>query len=81
MYAHTLNGRKATFTAASMSHYTASLYLSGSGYDQQTCDLYLPHRHRSTPAVRKLRRAGIEAYELKGGMLNWWRLHLPTEQS
>ncbi|MGB0468315.1 MAG: rhodanese-like domain-containing protein [Pontibacterium sp.] len=35
--------------------------------------------HRSTPAVRKLRRAGIEAYELKGGMLNWWRLKLPTE--
>ncbi|MDI3322772.1 rhodanese-like domain-containing protein [Pontibacterium granulatum] len=37
--------------------------------------------HRSTPAVRKLRRAGIEAYELKGGMLNWWRLDLPTEKS
>ncbi len=35
--------------------------------------------HRSTPAVRKLRRAGIEAYELKGGMLNWWRLNLPTD--
>lgn len=37
--------------------------------------------HRSTPIVRKLRRAGIEAYELKGGMLNWWRLHLPTEKN
>lgn len=37
--------------------------------------------HRSTPAVRKLRRAGIEAYELKGGMLNWWRLNLPTDKS
>lgn len=37
--------------------------------------------HRSTPAVRKLRRAGIEAYELKGGMLNWWRLKLPTDKS
>ena len=37
--------------------------------------------HRSTPVVRKLRRAGIEAYELKGGMLNWWRLHLPTEKN
>jgi len=37
--------------------------------------------HRSTPAVRKLRRAGIEAYELKGGMLNWWRLKLPTEKN
>lgn len=37
--------------------------------------------HRSTPAVRKLRRAGIEAYELKGGMLNWWRLNLPTDKN
>ncbi|WP_027859499.1 rhodanese-like domain-containing protein [Marinobacterium jannaschii] len=37
--------------------------------------------HRSTPAVRKLREAGIEAYELKGGMLRWWRLGLPTERS
>lgn len=37
--------------------------------------------HRSTPAVRKLRHAGIEAYELKGGMLNWWRLKRPTEKN
>lgn len=36
--------------------------------------------HRSTPAVRALRRAGIESYELKGGMLNWWRLKLPTHR-
>jgi len=36
--------------------------------------------HRSTPVVRSLRRAGVEAYELKGGMLNWWRLKLPTHK-
>jgi len=36
--------------------------------------------HRSTPAVRQLRAAGLEAYELKGGMLKWWRLGLPTEK-
>lgn len=35
--------------------------------------------HRSTPVVRRLRALGIESYELKGGMLRWWRNKLPTE--
>ncbi len=28
--------------------------------------------HRSPPAVRLLRRSGIEARQLAGGMLAWW---------
>lgn len=34
--------------------------------------------HRSIPAVRWLRRQGFEAYQLKGGMITWNRLRLPT---
>lgn len=35
--------------------------------------------HRSKPAVRKFKRAGIPCYELQGGMLAWWKQNLPTE--
>ncbi len=35
--------------------------------------------HRSVPAYRLLKRAGYhEVYSLGGGMLAWWRAHLPT---
>lgn len=35
--------------------------------------------HRSIPAVRVLREAGIEeSYQLAGGMLAWWKAGLPT---
>ncbi|ABI56861.1 rhodanese-like domain-containing protein [Alkalilimnicola ehrlichii MLHE-1] len=29
--------------------------------------------HRSIPVVRRLRRMGFEAMQLKGGMRAWWR--------
>ena len=35
--------------------------------------------HRSKPATRKLLKAGLDARELEGGMLKWWKLNLPTE--
>ncbi|MGB6136665.1 MAG: rhodanese-like domain-containing protein [Shewanella sp.] len=35
--------------------------------------------HRSIPAVRKLQQFGFkEVYQLKGGMLSWWKAKLPT---
>ncbi|GGB64378.1 rhodanese-like domain-containing protein [Shewanella inventionis] len=35
--------------------------------------------HRSIPAVRKLKLSGFkEVYQLKGGMLSWWKAKLPT---
>lgn len=35
--------------------------------------------HRSIPAVRVLREAGIgESFQLAGGMLAWWKAGLPT---
>ena len=34
--------------------------------------------HRSPPAVRLLRRSGIEARQLAGGMLAWWAAGLPS---
>ncbi len=35
--------------------------------------------HRSVPAYRLLKRAGYrEVYSLGGGMMAWWRAHLPT---
>jgi rhodanese-related sulfurtransferase len=35
--------------------------------------------HRSIPAVRALRAAGfINAYQLQGGMLAWWKAELPV---
>ncbi|WP_432472192.1 rhodanese-like domain-containing protein [Amphritea sp. HPY] len=37
--------------------------------------------HRSKPAVRKLLKAGLNARELEGGMLKWWKLKLATEQT
>lgn len=37
--------------------------------------------HRSKPAVRKLLKAGLNALELEGGMLKWWKLRFPTESS
>ena len=36
--------------------------------------------HRSIPAVRRLRKMGYEARQLKGGMRAWWRAGLPTEK-
>ncbi|RRC97559.1 rhodanese-like domain-containing protein [Amphritea balenae] len=36
--------------------------------------------HRSKPAVRKLLKAGLDAKELEGGMLAWWKLKLPIEK-
>ncbi len=38
--------------------------------------------HRSIPAVRLLQAHGYEEVrQLRGGMIAWWRAHLPTEQS
>lgn len=37
--------------------------------------------HRSPPAVRLLRRAGIEARQLAGGMIAWNRAGLPVVRS
>lgn len=37
--------------------------------------------HRSKPAVRKFKRAGIPCYELSGGMLAWWKLKLPVSSN
>ncbi|GGP65535.1 rhodanese-like domain-containing protein [Shewanella saliphila] len=35
--------------------------------------------HRSIPAVRKLKHYGVkDVYQLKGGMLSWWKAKLPT---
>ena len=35
--------------------------------------------HRSIPGVRKLTELGFDdVYQLKGGMLSWWRSKLPT---
>jgi rhodanese-related sulfurtransferase len=34
--------------------------------------------HRSPPAVRLLRQAGINAQQLRGGMIAWNRAKLPT---
>ena len=35
--------------------------------------------HRSIPAVRKLKQYGYkDVYQLKGGMLSWWKAKLPT---
>ncbi len=34
--------------------------------------------HRSTPIVRDLLRHGFDAYELTGGMRQWWKHHYPT---
>lgn len=35
--------------------------------------------HRSIPAVRKLKLLGFNnVYQLKGGMLSWWKAKLPT---
>ncbi|WP_137896405.1 rhodanese-like domain-containing protein [Ramlibacter sp. 2FC] len=36
--------------------------------------------HRSIPAVRTLRKNGFrDAYQLKGGMLSWWKAKFPIE--
>lgn len=37
--------------------------------------------HRSKPATRKFIKAGMEAKELEGGMLAWWKANYPTERS
>jgi rhodanese-related sulfurtransferase len=37
--------------------------------------------HRSPPAVRLLRRSGIEARQLAGGMLAWWAAGLPSPRA
>ena len=37
--------------------------------------------HRSTPIVRELLRHEYDAYELTGGMRQWWKHNLPTEKS
>lgn len=34
--------------------------------------------HRSTPIVRNLLRHGFNAYELTGGMRQWWKHRYPT---
>ncbi|MGX9462557.1 rhodanese-like domain-containing protein [Shewanella sp. A14] len=35
--------------------------------------------HRSIPGVRKLKQFGFnDVYQLKGGMLSWWKSALPT---
>lgn len=34
--------------------------------------------HRSIPAYRLLTRAGYNVSHLRGGMLAWWHLNLPT---
>ncbi|WP_351011854.1 rhodanese-like domain-containing protein [Shewanella sp. S1-58-MNA-CIBAN-0166] len=37
--------------------------------------------HRSIPGVRKLKQFGFtDVYQLKGGMLSWWKLSLPTSK-
>lgn len=35
--------------------------------------------HRSIPAVRRLRAAGYDARQLRGGMHAWWRVGLAPE--
>lgn len=37
--------------------------------------------HRSIVAVRLLRRRGVAAQQLAGGMLAWWRARLPSQRS
>ncbi len=37
--------------------------------------------HRSIPAVRLLRRRGLVAFQLAGGMLAWRRAGLPEERA
>jgi rhodanese-related sulfurtransferase len=36
--------------------------------------------HRSPPAVRLLRRSGLDARQLAGGMLAWWTARLPSSR-
>ena len=37
--------------------------------------------HRSKPLTDRLIKQGINAVELQGGMLAWWKAGLPTEKS
>ncbi len=37
--------------------------------------------HRSPPAVRLLRRSGLDARQLAGGMLAWWAARLPSSRA
>ena len=36
--------------------------------------------HRSIPATRQLIHMGFEAYQLAGGMKEWWGKNLPTDE-